>query len=265
MKNATTAAITWTSPRPVPDGAPNTTSTTPAARSPSTSARAIFTSHPTGTEPMTAPPRLSPSASRLLPPEIPAPRRNPRIPPNAAPMIAISSRQIPRPQNARARPRTTRTPPIARARLGSRPRGVAMLTEWIWRGVSEPVEGSLRRRASRDPTSLYRPSRSRRPGLDMAEEKKLSAAQEKRLSAAEVRRTIATSLATAFGFVIGLLWNNVVTGGLKVAGIDTTFPTITPTPQTLPPVGWAGYVVAAVVLTVVMVLLIILFSRWGSK
>ena len=92
----------------------------------------------------------------------------------------------------------------------------------------------------------------------MAEEKKLSAAQEKRLSAAEVRRTIATSLATAFGFVIGLLWNNVVTGGLKVAGIDTTFATITP-------IGWAGYVVTAVVLTVVMVLLIILFSRWGSK
>ena len=83
-------------------------------------------------------------------------------------------------------------------------------------------------------------------------------ADEKKLSVAEVRKTIAASLGTPFGFVIGLLWNNVVTGGLKVAGIDATFATITP-------IGWAGYVVTAVVLTIVMVLLIILFSRWGSK
>ena len=84
------------------------------------------------------------------------------------------------------------------------------------------------------------------------------AEEEKKLSRAEVRKTTAASLATAFGFVIGLLWNNVVTGGLKVAGIDTTFATI-------PPIGWAGYLVTAVVLTVVMVILIILFSRWGAK
>ena len=81
---------------------------------------------------------------------------------------------------------------------------------------------------------------------------------EKKLSVTEVRKTISTSLAAAFGFVIALLWNNVVQGGLKVAGVDTTFATITP-------MGWVGYMVTAAVLTVVMIVFIILFSRWGSK
>ena len=44
-------------------------------------------------------------------------------------------------------------------------------------------------------------------------------AEEKKLSVGEVRKTIAVSLAAAFGFVIALLWNEVVKGGLKVAGI----------------------------------------------
>ena len=83
-------------------------------------------------------------------------------------------------------------------------------------------------------------------------------ADEKKLSASEVRRTIATSLAAAFGFVIALLWNSVVMGGLKVAGIDTTFDTINLG-------GWLGYLVTAIVLTIVMVVLIIVIGRWSSK
>lgn len=83
-------------------------------------------------------------------------------------------------------------------------------------------------------------------------------AEEKKLSKAEVRKTIAASLAAAFGFVIALLWNSVVMGGLKVAGIDTTFDTIDLG-------GWLGYVVTAVALTIFMVVLIIVVGRWGSK
>jgi hypothetical protein len=83
-------------------------------------------------------------------------------------------------------------------------------------------------------------------------------ADEKKLSVAEVRKTISVSLAAAFGFVIALLWNQVVTGGLKVAGIDTTF-------QDIDLVGWLGYVVTAVVITVVMIILIIIIGRWGNK
>lgn len=83
-------------------------------------------------------------------------------------------------------------------------------------------------------------------------------ADEKKLSASEVRKTIAVSLAAAFGFVIALVWNQVVIGGLKVAGIDTTFVDIDL-------VGWLVYMVVAVVLTVVMVILIIVIGRWGNK
>lgn len=83
-------------------------------------------------------------------------------------------------------------------------------------------------------------------------------ADEKKLSASEVRRTIATALAAAFGFVIALLWNSVVTGGLKVAGVDTTFVEIDF-------MGWVGYVVTALVITIVMIILIIIIGRWGNK
>ena len=88
----------------------------------------------------------------------------------------------------------------------------------------------------------------------------------------EVRKTISTSLAAAFGFVIALLWNNVVTGGLKVAGVDTTFATITPigwvgylVTAVVLTIGWVGYLVTAVVLTIVMIVFIIVIGRWGSK
>jgi len=73
-----------------------------------------------------------------------------------------------------------------------------------------------------------------------------------------VKRTIATSLAAAFGFVIALLWNSVVMGGLKVGGIDVTF-------DTIDLVGWLIYVVTAIALTLFMVILIIVVGRWSSK
>ena len=83
-------------------------------------------------------------------------------------------------------------------------------------------------------------------------------AEEKTMSKREVKLAISTALAAAFGFVIALLWKDVVTGGLTVAGIDMTFADIDL-------VGWLVYLVLAVVLTVVMVVLIVVVGRWGSK
>ena len=83
-------------------------------------------------------------------------------------------------------------------------------------------------------------------------------ADEKKLSGAEVRKTIATSMASAFGFVIALVWSNVVLGGLGNAGIKLQ-------PTTPDWVGWAVFAVTAAVLTVMMIVLIIVISRWGSK
>ena len=74
---------------------------------------------------------------------------------------------------------------------------------------------------------------------------------------AQVRKTVSTSLAAAFGFVIALLWNGVVTSGLTLAGVSTTAPA--------DPVKWAIFVATAVVLTVVMVILIILVGRLAPK
>ena len=82
--------------------------------------------------------------------------------------------------------------------------------------------------------------------------------EEKKLSVGEVKRTIATALAAAFGFVIALLWNSVVMGGLKVAGVDSTL-------DTFGLGDWIYYLITAIVLTVVMVILIILVSRLGSS
>lgn len=86
----------------------------------------------------------------------------------------------------------------------------------------------------------------------------LGMADEKKLSAAEVRKTIAVSLAAAFGFVIALLWNEVVKAGIALAGIDLTAGTVDIW-------GWLSYVVTAVVITVVMIVLIIVIGRWGNK
>ena len=83
-------------------------------------------------------------------------------------------------------------------------------------------------------------------------------AEERKLSMAEVRKTISTTLASAFGFVIALVWSNVVLGGLANAGIP-----LQPTAANWG--GWAIFAVVAAVLTVVMIVLIIVISRWGSK
>ncbi|UCD91607.1 MAG: hypothetical protein JSV43_04955 [Methanobacteriota archaeon] len=77
-----------------------------------------------------------------------------------------------------------------------------------------------------------------------------------KLSASEVRKTIATSLATAFGFVIALLWKEAVLGGLNTAGVTTDVAGGW--------TGWAIFIGSAVVLTVVLIIFIILVSRWGA-
>ncbi len=82
-------------------------------------------------------------------------------------------------------------------------------------------------------------------------------ADERKISAGEIRRTIATSLGAAFGFVIALVWSNVVLGGLELAKAPMT----KPTNATELVIG----IVTALALTIAMIVLIIVISRWGSK
>ena len=83
------------------------------------------------------------------------------------------------------------------------------------------------------------------------------AEDEKHVSVTEVRRTIATALAAAFGFVIALIWRDAVVGALEVAGITLE-----------PGAGLAaiiGFVITAIVVSVVMVVAIVVVSRWGGS
>ncbi len=41
---------------------------------------------------------------------------------------------------------------------------------------------------------------------------------EKKVTMTEIRKTIGTSLGTAFGIVIGMIWTNVVLGAFTTAG-----------------------------------------------
>lgn len=80
---------------------------------------------------------------------------------------------------------------------------------------------------------------------------------DERFSILEIRRTIAASLTAAFGCVIDLVWNNVVLGALAAANINLTAGTDA--------TGVIISVIAALVITVVMVLPIVMISRWVGK
>ncbi len=82
-------------------------------------------------------------------------------------------------------------------------------------------------------------------------------AEERRVSMGEVRKTIATSLGAAFGFVIALVWSNVVLGGLALTGAPLTAPKDA--------MGLVIGIVTALVLTIFMIVLIIVIGRWGGK
>ena len=82
-------------------------------------------------------------------------------------------------------------------------------------------------------------------------------ADEKKISAAEVKKTVATSLATAFGFVIALVWSNVVLGGVALTGAPMTAPEDA--------MGLVVGIIVALALTILMIVMIIMIGRWGNK
>ena len=73
----------------------------------------------------------------------------------------------------------------------------------------------------------------------------------------EVKVSAATAMAAAFGFVIALIWRDIIIGLLKLAGLwqDGGFDDIT---------GAAIGIVVALVITLVCVVGIIYISKWGG-
>ncbi len=74
----------------------------------------------------------------------------------------------------------------------------------------------------------------------------------------EFRKTIATSLGTAFGIVIGMVWTQVILSAFATGGIP-----LTSTGGTWG--QWSIFMVTAVVVTVICVVAIVLLGRWGGK
>jgi hypothetical protein len=77
------------------------------------------------------------------------------------------------------------------------------------------------------------------------------------VSIKEIKSTIAVAIAAAFGFIIALIWKDIIVGIMKLAGLWADGG----------PTTWGGAgiaVVVAVVITLVSVLGIIYISKWGG-
>jgi hypothetical protein len=74
----------------------------------------------------------------------------------------------------------------------------------------------------------------------------------------DIRKTTATSLGTAFGIVIGMIWTQVVLSAFATVGIPLTSTGGTWT-------QWSYFVITAVVVTLICVIAIVMIGRWGGK
>jgi hypothetical protein len=73
----------------------------------------------------------------------------------------------------------------------------------------------------------------------------------------EIKSTIAVAIAAAFGFIIALIWKDIIVGLMKLGGLW----------QDGGPTTWGGAgiaIVVALVITVVSVFGIVFISKWGG-
>ena len=73
----------------------------------------------------------------------------------------------------------------------------------------------------------------------------------------EIKSTIAVAIAAAFGFIIALIWKDIIVGGMKLAGLwqEGGFPDT---------MSLIIGIVVGLVITVVSVLGIVYISKWGG-
>lgn len=72
----------------------------------------------------------------------------------------------------------------------------------------------------------------------------------------EIKSTIAVAIAAAFGFIIALIWKDVIVGLVNMTGLSVT----APTNMTQAVVA----TVTALIITIICVLGIIYISKWGG-
>lgn len=73
----------------------------------------------------------------------------------------------------------------------------------------------------------------------------------------EIKSTIAVAIAAAFGFIIALIWKDIIVGAMKLGGLwqEGGFPDAT---------ALIVGIVVGLVITVVSVLGIVYISKWGG-
>ncbi|VVB60775.1 Uncharacterised protein [uncultured archaeon] len=72
----------------------------------------------------------------------------------------------------------------------------------------------------------------------------------------EIKSTIAVAIAAAFGFIIALIWKDIIVGLMNM----TPFKVTAPTDMTSAAIA----VISAIVITVICVLGIVYISKWGG-
>ena len=79
---------------------------------------------------------------------------------------------------------------------------------------------------------------------------------KKMVSLGEVKSTIATAIAAAFGFIIALIWRDIIVGLFDLAGLQISAITDA--------TGAIVAIVSGVIITVVCIFGILYISKWGG-
>jgi len=84
----------------------------------------------------------------------------------------------------------------------------------------------------------------------------LSGGEKCMVSKAEIKKTMAVAIGSAFGFIIALIWRDIIIGLMNMAGLNV---------NSFNDIMSAGIaIVAAIIITVICVLGILYISRWGG-
>lgn len=76
------------------------------------------------------------------------------------------------------------------------------------------------------------------------------------MSKAEIKHTTATAIGAAFGFIIALIWRDIIVGLFNLAGLKVN--------EIAEAMDAVIAIISGIIITVICVLGIIYISRWGG-
>jgi hypothetical protein len=78
----------------------------------------------------------------------------------------------------------------------------------------------------------------------------------KKMSKTEIKHTTATAIGAAFGFIIALIWRDIIVGLFNLAGLKVN--------EIAEAMDAVIAIISGIIITVICVLGIIYISRWGG-